>query len=328
MKNLPSIFAWLTLISALPLISMGAVVTTVDAGMAFPDWPTSDGYSMLAYPWLQSIGEPDKFLEHGHRLAGMLTGFFALLLCGSAFLTPQRPAVRILATLVLLLVIAQGVLGGMRVSQVSKVLAMIHGNFACWVFTVMAIAVAVMSPRWMNVERLPTGTRTRAAFSATIVLCLVFFLQSVLGGMLRHLGAAHAWRDHPYFAFVVLGVAAITWVLIRRLHHPWLSSWANLMLLLVNGQFLIGLGTWLFRYGWPDAGIVAIQQTSALSALRSLHTLGAVLGFMGLGVMIARLIRTAPVHALVTEAAVETKTRNSSLTTPLDGSSRLAGGAV
>lgn len=75
MKNLPSIFAWLTLISALPLISMGAVVTTVDAGMAFPDWPTSDGYSMLAYPWLQSIGEPDKFLEHGHRLAGMLTGF-------------------------------------------------------------------------------------------------------------------------------------------------------------------------------------------------------------------------------------------------------------
>ncbi|MBA4032853.1 MAG: hypothetical protein C0478_18445, partial [Planctomyces sp.] len=272
MKHLPSLFAWLTLLSALPLISMGAVVTTVDAGMAFPDWPTSDGYSMLAYPWLQSFGEPDKFLEHGHRLAGMLTGFFALLLCGSVFVTKQKTSVRMLATLVLLLVIAQGILGGMRVSQVSKFLAMVHGNFACWVFTVMAIAVAVMSSKWTTVERLPGGTRTRAAVISTSLLCLVLFLQSLLGGMLRHLGAAHAWRDHPYFAFVVLGMAAITWVLVRRLHHPWLSSWVNLVLILVNLQFLIGLGTWLLRYGWPDAGLVAIQQTSALSALRSLHT--------------------------------------------------------
>ncbi len=57
-------------------ISVGAVVTTVDAGMAFADWPTSDGHGMLAYPWLKSTG--DKFLEHGHRLAGMLIGVMSL----------------------------------------------------------------------------------------------------------------------------------------------------------------------------------------------------------------------------------------------------------
>src|SRR5262249_6898084 len=68
-------------IALLP-IGLGAVVTTVEAGMAFADWPTSDGYDMLWYPWLTSTG--DKFLEHGHRLAGMLIGIVSLFFTGWA----------------------------------------------------------------------------------------------------------------------------------------------------------------------------------------------------------------------------------------------------
>ena len=41
-------------LSLLP-ISVGALVTTLDAGMAFADWPSSDGQNMLLYPWLESI---------------------------------------------------------------------------------------------------------------------------------------------------------------------------------------------------------------------------------------------------------------------------------
>ena len=62
--------AVLTAVVALLPIVMGALVTTKDAGMAFRDWPSSDGHGMLAYPWLKSAG--DKFLEHGHRLGGVL----------------------------------------------------------------------------------------------------------------------------------------------------------------------------------------------------------------------------------------------------------------
>ncbi len=59
-----------TAATALLPIVVGALVTSHKAGMAFADWPTSDGQGMFAYPWLKSAG--DKFIEHGHRLAGIL----------------------------------------------------------------------------------------------------------------------------------------------------------------------------------------------------------------------------------------------------------------
>jgi hypothetical protein len=34
-----------------PLIWVGGLVTTTDAGMAVPDWPTTYGYNMFLYPW-------------------------------------------------------------------------------------------------------------------------------------------------------------------------------------------------------------------------------------------------------------------------------------
>ena len=41
-------YAALTAATALLLpILMGALVTTLDAGMAFPDYPTSDGHNMF-----------------------------------------------------------------------------------------------------------------------------------------------------------------------------------------------------------------------------------------------------------------------------------------
>ena len=33
-----------------PLIWVGGLVTTYDAGMAVPDWPTTYGYNLLLYP--------------------------------------------------------------------------------------------------------------------------------------------------------------------------------------------------------------------------------------------------------------------------------------
>ena len=34
-----------------PLIWVGGLVTSTDAGMAVPDWPTTYGYNMFLYPW-------------------------------------------------------------------------------------------------------------------------------------------------------------------------------------------------------------------------------------------------------------------------------------
>src|SRR5437588_9980427 len=54
-----------------PLIWVGGLVTTYDAGMAVPDWPGTYGYNLLRYPWQTWLAGPwDLFIEHGHRLLG------------------------------------------------------------------------------------------------------------------------------------------------------------------------------------------------------------------------------------------------------------------
>ena len=47
-----------------PLIWVGGLVTTYDAGMAVPDWPGTYGYNLFLYPyntWL--LGPFDLFIE-------------------------------------------------------------------------------------------------------------------------------------------------------------------------------------------------------------------------------------------------------------------------
>ena len=90
----PALF-WLaatTAATALLPIVVGALVTTKGAGMAFRDWPTSDGQGMLSYPWLSSAG--DKFIEHGHRLAGITIGCVSIAFALCAWLLESRRWVR------------------------------------------------------------------------------------------------------------------------------------------------------------------------------------------------------------------------------------------
>ena len=48
----PAVFWMAFLLSAVvfPLIWVGGLVTTYDAGMAVPDWPNTYGYNMFLYP--------------------------------------------------------------------------------------------------------------------------------------------------------------------------------------------------------------------------------------------------------------------------------------
>src|SRR6059036_3304883 len=73
-----------------PLIWVGGLVTTYDAGMAVPDWPGTYGYNLLRYPWQTWLAGPwDLFIEHGHRLLGATAGFVTIGLLIAAFATNQ-----------------------------------------------------------------------------------------------------------------------------------------------------------------------------------------------------------------------------------------------
>ena len=56
---------WATLLWAVLVLQAGGFTTSIQAGMAFLDWPLSNG-SVNPPGWLTEI---DKFAEHSHRLA-------------------------------------------------------------------------------------------------------------------------------------------------------------------------------------------------------------------------------------------------------------------
>src|SRR3954466_10836942 len=110
---------------ALVTVIAGALVTINHAGMAFRDWPTSDGHAMLTYPWLSDFARNwDKFLEHGHRLAGMLIGFWTIGLAVLLGVKERRVWLKWAGGAILLAVICQGILGGFRVWLDDRGLAM------------------------------------------------------------------------------------------------------------------------------------------------------------------------------------------------------------
>lgn len=287
--------AVLTVVVSLLPILVGAITTTLDAGMAFPDWPTSDGYGMLTYPWLRSAG--DQFVEHGHRLAGMLIGFVSIGLAGVALRYEPRKWVRVLSYLVLLAVICQGLLGGSRVRLDARVLAMIHGSFAAVVFSLMGVVALVTGRRWRN----PAATASQPAESwnqvvsalrsLAVMTAVLVFCQFLAGGFVRHLHTA--LHEHLGLAVLVTILSLILTFRAARLPVGWLKWPALALGGLVFLQILLGAGAWVTRFGFATTGYVAVYHSPVQIWLRTAHTLGGMLVLMAAVTLACRVYRLA-----------------------------------
>lgn len=281
--------AVLTACVALLPIVVGGLVTTMKAGMAFPDWPSSDGHGMLTYPWLQSAG--DKFLEHGHRLAGMLVGLVSIALAVVIGLKETRTWVRWCGLAVLLCVIAQGILGGQRVLLNEYGLAFLHGGFANLVFALMAAVALFTSRSWLNAERLDTPQNFRRIRKFAALSTAVLFIQYTLGGLLRHLG----WWPHQHlgFALVVFAIVAVTVWIVRRGRCEWLWRPAHLISILLIVQIALGAGAWVTKFGFGD--LLVVDGSPAQILFRTAHFVVGVLMFMVSTILLLRVARLASI---------------------------------
>ena len=97
---------WITV-----LLFAGGFTTSIKAGMAFLDWPLSNG-SVNPKGWLT---ETDKLAEHSHRLLGMKIGLLSIGILLWTYVRESRDWVRKLSRILVLVVILQGILGGARV---------------------------------------------------------------------------------------------------------------------------------------------------------------------------------------------------------------------
>ena len=108
-------FAVLTALATFLLLGLGGLVTSHEAGMSVPDWPTSYGYNMFAVADQQLDGR--RFFTSTRTgcwlpRVGLMTTILAVWL----WLKDSRRWMHWLGVLAFLLVVAQGVLGGLRVT--------------------------------------------------------------------------------------------------------------------------------------------------------------------------------------------------------------------
>ncbi|MBM4001676.1 MAG: cytochrome oxidase assembly protein [Planctomycetes bacterium] len=258
----PARWAIVLACATFPLIWVGGLVTTYDAGMAVPDWPTTYGHNMFAYPVLDWLRGPwDMFIEHGHRLLGSLVGMIAIGLNVSVFRNERRGWLRVLAVVALLAVISQGVLGGMRVRFDNRQLAMIHGCFGPAFFAFAVAYACFLSPDWSKVSAGRLDRSGQRILRLSAVLVVLTYLQLILGASMRHLTSQISpdfFRILVIFHLInALAIAAHIAVLRVRIAANFPRVLGLLLpvrgvLYLVSVQLALGVGTWVVKYGWPE----------------------------------------------------------------------------
>src|ERR1700730_13734432 len=92
------------------LVLAGSLVTSTDAGLSVPDWPTTYGWNMFTFPPSKWVG--GIFYEHGHRLIASTVGMLTIALAAWLWRSDPRQWMKRLGVTALGAVILQGVLGG------------------------------------------------------------------------------------------------------------------------------------------------------------------------------------------------------------------------
>jgi cytochrome c oxidase assembly protein subunit 15 len=197
-------FCWLALAWTVLVFQAGGFTTSINAGMAFLDWPLSNG-SINPEGWLH---EPDMLAEHSHRIFATIQGLLTIAVATTLLLSDRRRWLRRLGLAAVGLVVFQGLLGGLRVlldqqntlsedNFVATVFRVAHGVTAqIYLCVLVAIAVAV-TRSWIlrnaGLRAEPSATLRRAGITA----CVVVIVQLVLGAIMRHNGAGLAIPTFP-----------------------------------------------------------------------------------------------------------------------------------
>lgn len=277
--------AWFAALSAawvFGVVTLGAFTTSIHAGMAFPDWPLSNG-SINPDGWLTEI---DKFAEHSHRLFGMVMGFLAIGTVVWLHLREDRRWLRTLGWTALAIVIVQGLLGGKRVlldslavpgfeMSLGEMLRIPHGILAHLYACVLFAIAAGLSRGWIEtpVARDHANTISARIRTLGIVSTLLVVAQLVIAAVMRHNNAGlaiptfpltpegglipSAWDfrvaihfAHRAMAVVLTGV--LVWLAVELWRSPaagrGLKRAATLILSLLAVQILLGaVSVWSLR---------------------------------------------------------------------------------
>lgn len=240
-------FAVFTACAAFVLIIAGALVTSNDAGLSVPDWPTSFG-SIYKIPHM--VG--GVRFEHTHRMIAQFVGLLTIIIAVWTWRVEKRRWMRYLGVAALGTVIAQGILGGMTVLfYLPPAVSSAHAALAQTFFCIAIIIALFTGRRWIEEQpRVELDTRHPSLITLTLLSIFVLYVQLILGAMFRHKGMS--WWPHVLNAGVVALV--LMWTAIRALslysHIQAVKKPAIIMLSLLIAQLCLGFVAFLTRVAW------------------------------------------------------------------------------
>lgn len=240
-----------TVVTTVLLIAWGGFVTSIDAGLAVPDWPSSFNSYDPFNPWPEWWTLTPVLAEHGHRLIGAFVGILLIGVAGWTWFADSRAWMRRLGVAALVLVVVQGALGGLRVVWVSLDLAVIHAAVAQIFFSLLVCMVLFTSRTWKLLEdtKVTGGEHLDRSRMLALTTTAAIYLQIILGALLRHPGTGidvTLVTLHIIGAILVLSLAIVLYLQFRR-RHPYspMQRGSGLLLWFVVAQVTLGLTAYI-----------------------------------------------------------------------------------
>ena len=265
------------------LLIAGGLVTSNNAGLAVPDWPTSFG---SIYKMPRMIGGV-KF-EHAHRMVAEAVGLLTIVVAIWTWLVDKRRWMRALTIAAVLGVIFQGVLGGLTVLNfLPPAISTAHATVGQTMFCVLAAIAIFTGLGWMEepTEKI-ARKESRLLIRHSWMLIGFLYLQLILGATFRHVWTkwgppgSNRWPVHrivhvflyPHIVNALLVTGLVLFLSLRVISRS--STIAQLrrpavaMLVLLIAQLLLGVGAYVVRV---VQGIDELQPTLGLVGVTVAH---------------------------------------------------------
>ena len=265
------------------LVVAGGLVTSNNAGLAVPDWPTSFGHLFKIPRMIGGV----KF-EHAHRMIAEFVGLLTIVAAVWTWLIDSRRWMRGLTIGAVAGVVFQGVLGGLTVLHfLPPAISTAHATVGQTMFCVLAAIAVFTSRSWLEepVEKI-SRKDARPLLRHCWMLIGFLYLQLILGAAFRHVwtkwgpaGSNH-WPVHkivhaflyPHILNSLFVSGLVLYVALRALTRhgniPHLRKPALSLLLLLIAQLLLGASAYIVRV---VQGVNEAQPTMSLVVVTVSH---------------------------------------------------------
>ena len=285
-NTLLSRFAFMTVGATFILLVIGGLVSSKGVGMAVPDWPTTFGENMFTFPFSKMVG--GIFYEHSHRLMGSLVGFLTIGLTSLIWWKEERRWLKWLSVIALISVILQGIMGGLRVTEISTFYAVAHGAFAHLFFALIVSIALFLTDFWRNSGHDTPEVDHTSLRKLSIYTSIAIYIQLILGAIYRHIGEL-LWL-HLLFAFVVTVLLFIlTDSVSKKIGEiGFLKKVSILLGALIIFQLFTGMGAFMVKLFSPDR----LHAPPMVVGMTLVHVLSGALLFASSVVLTLGIIRS------------------------------------